>query len=89
MKIVPKIILEKPVKLNDYCEDGYCVNCGYGSCKGISRNVWDVFTTPNVLLTLVAHGKIRLVDIDCPCGSTKALHDIDVENFIVYDYLKN
>lgn len=76
MKKIPKTFFNKKINLVDYIDSqGYCVNCGkhngiLGSLNGFSG-----------LLTLVAHGYIRIVDIDCECGSTKALFDMDLEQY--------
>lgn len=87
-KVLPKSFFESENKCNSYLDDvGYCVNCGWLVCrdKMQKHNSKVDRVDPGLFFAISAHGYVRLVDIKCECGSTKGLHDIDVENYRAWD----
>ncbi len=84
-KIIPKSFFDKSPRFDKHIDSvGYCVNCG----KLNSKENFGLKINPGDWLTLVAHGYVRLIDISCECGSSKAIHDIDIEDYRAWDISK-
>lgn len=85
MKILPKKFFDTKPKLDSYIDSvGYCVNCG----KLNTKENLGFGIDPKSFVVLITHGYVRLVDIKCRCGSSKGIHDMDVENYRAWDISK-